>query len=76
MEEFGSRTLGPTGFLGKLTFQWVMGPQSSMADMQVQHGRCLCGSDDMAGKVQSTVGGASYCQRDSKGVVKVWQGGR
>lgn len=47
-----------------------------MADLQLQYGRCLHGSDGVAGKVQSTVGGDSYCQRDSKGTEKVWQGGR
>lgn len=33
--------------------------------------RCLHGSDGVARKVQSTVGGDSYCQRDSKGTEKV-----
>lgn len=64
---------GLTCLLGKAAFQQVMESQSTVADIRVQRGRCLRGSDGKAWKVQSTVGGDLYCPRD---IAKAWQGRR
>lgn len=64
----GRGSLGLTGLLGTPPFQQATGPQSTVAEMQVQHvGACMVHLA-LAGRCRAKWGMISYCRRDNKGV--------